>query len=216
MAQKVKLTVEEKLQIIADMYCGVEYNTNNYGIGGGLSDGKFASNRHEDAKNDVGKLTLGEATKLFKKATGLETDMIKSILEFAVPNMEWHHAGKLPKRYGGGMKKTYFLNSKQICYVASNWQQILEDFQIQTKIFIEEQGEEEIKERKKIEFAEKFGKPFERVTSVPSNSYVERVEMKGKYGWFDASSKYNLTRYYSGWQFESPEILGEFLKLIHF
>jgi threonine aldolase len=42
--------------------------------------------------------------------------------------MEYHHAGRLPKRYGGGMKKTYFLNARQIVFCARNWQKICEEF----------------------------------------------------------------------------------------
>ena len=102
---------KNKLEAICDKYCSIQHNDYNYSIGGGLDGSKFASRRHEDAKYDEGKLTLGEATQLFKKATGLETDAVREVLEYAVPNMEWHHAGQLPKSYGGGMKKTYFLNA---------------------------------------------------------------------------------------------------------
>ena len=66
---------------------------------GGLDSGKFASRRHEDAKNDFGKLTLGKAAQMFKKAVGSDdVEFIKEVLSYAVPNMEWHHAGKLPKQ----------------------------------------------------------------------------------------------------------------------
>ena len=41
----------KSLQKIIEKYSKVEYNTRNYEVGGGLSFGKFASNRHEDAKN---------------------------------------------------------------------------------------------------------------------------------------------------------------------
>ena len=85
----------------------------NYDIGGGLDGSKFASNRHEDAKHDDGKLTLGKATRMFAKATGLTIEEVKEVLNYAVPNMEYHHAGLLPKACGGGMKKTYFLNSRR-------------------------------------------------------------------------------------------------------
>ena len=101
----------KNLEKIVEKYSEKEYK-DNYSIGGGLDDSKFASNRHEDAKYDKGKLTLGEATKMFAKATGLTIGEIKEVLNYAVPNMEYHHAGLLPKSYGGGMKKTYFLNSK--------------------------------------------------------------------------------------------------------
>lgn len=91
-----------KLQKIAAKYTAIKHNEDNYSIGGGLDDQKFASRRHEDAKYDEGKLTEGKATQLFKTATGLDTDYVKKVINYAVPNMEWHHAGKLPKSYGGG------------------------------------------------------------------------------------------------------------------
>ena len=115
------MATKTTLQTICNKFCNTNHNEDNYSVGGGLTAGKFASNRHEDAKCDEGKLTLGEATQLFKKATGLSTEEVREVIEFAVPNIEWHHAGKLPKKYGGGMKKTYFLNAKEICKVASNW-----------------------------------------------------------------------------------------------
>ena len=105
----------KNLEKIVKKYSEINHNEENFEIGGGLSDGKFASNRHEDAKNDEGKLTLGKAVQMFKKATeNDDTDFVKEVLQYAVPNMEWHHAGKLPKQYGGGMKKTYFINSKEM------------------------------------------------------------------------------------------------------
>ena len=110
-----------KLETICNKYRNIQQNDDNYSIGGGLDGSKFASRRHEDAKYDEGKLTLGEATQLFKKATGLEIDTLREVIKYAVPNMEWHHAGKLPKSYGGGMKKTYFLNAAEICECAKNW-----------------------------------------------------------------------------------------------
>lgn len=111
-----------KLDLICNKYSSIQHNVDNYAIGGGLDGAKFASRRHENAKDDAGKLTLGEATQLFKKATGLEAHAVKEVLKYAVPNMEWHHAGKLPKSYGGGMKKTYFLNASEICECAKNWE----------------------------------------------------------------------------------------------
>lgn len=109
------------LETIRKKYCEINFNEANYLGGGGLAGNKFASNRHEDARNDNGKLTLGEATRLFSRATNLPTDLAREVLEFAVPNMEWHHAGKLPKTYGNGMKRTKFLNAKEICEIAKRF-----------------------------------------------------------------------------------------------
>lgn len=52
-------------------------------------------------------MTVGKATAMFKNATGLDTETIKEIIDYAVPNQEWHHAGFLPKQYGGGMDGKY-------------------------------------------------------------------------------------------------------------
>jgi len=124
----------KSLDKIAGKYSNVEYNENNYHIGGGLDGGKFASNRHEDANNDKGKLTLGKACQIFKKATDLDIDLVKEVLKYAVPNMEWHHAGKLPKQYGGGMKKTYFLNASEIVNIAQNWDDFVSKVELSKEI----------------------------------------------------------------------------------
>ena len=86
------------LDKIIEKYSSKEYK-NNYDVGGGLDYSKFVSNRHEDAKHDDGKLTLGKATQMFAKATGLIIEEVKEVLNYAVPCMEYHHAGLLP---GGG------------------------------------------------------------------------------------------------------------------
>ena len=148
----VEEDTKSKLDKIARKYSAVEYNEDNYSIGGGRDEVKFASRRHEDAKFDKGKLTLGEATALFKKATGMETDDVRNLIEYAVPDMEWHHAGKLPKSYGGGMKKTYFLNAEQITNLANNWDYYLEKFEF-SKIADKESDERKINlEQKKLAF----------------------------------------------------------------
>lgn len=126
------------LQHIIAKYSNVKHNKDNYAVGGGLDAGKFASNRHEDARSDAGKLTLGEATALFKRATKLESATVKSIIKSALPDMEWHHAGKLPKSFGGGMKKTYFLNAEEIVTIANNWESYKRKFE---EIEIAEQAE---------------------------------------------------------------------------
>lgn len=116
----VKKKVMKSLEKIIEKFSGISPR-NNHSDGGGLCEWKFASVRHESAKKDNGKVTLGEATQMFKKATGLETAEVKKILQHAVPYMEWHHAGKLPKQYGGGMKKTYFLRAEQMVKIARDW-----------------------------------------------------------------------------------------------
>jgi len=198
------------LKSISDKYCGKRYY-NNYSIGGGLSEGKFASNRHEDAKSDEGKLTLGQATQLFKKATNLDIDLIKDVLKYAVPNMEWHHAGKLPKSYGGGMKKTYFLNATEICDCAQNWVDYIDKYNLSNQTSKNEAEKKRYIEAVKLQFLQNNAKKVERVEVKPNYFYQTAQEMNGKYGWFDSTYKsYQLPEYYSGWEFASQELLDKF------
>jgi len=198
------------LKSISDKYCVKRYY-NNYSIGGGLSEGKFASNRHEDAKSDEGKLTLGQATQLFKKATNLDIDLIKEVLKYAIPNMEWHHAGKLPKSYGGGMKKTYFLNATEICDCAQNWVDYIDKYNLSKQTLKNEAEKKRYIEAVKLQFLQNNAKKIERVEVKPNYFYQTAQEMNGKYGWFDSTYKsYQLPKYYSGWEFASQELLDKF------
>ena len=205
----------KNLEKIAKKYSEINHNEENFEIGGGLSDGKFASNRHEDAKNDEGKLTLGKAVQMFKKATQIDdVDYIKEVLHYAVPNMEWHHAGKIPKQYGGGMKKTYFLNSKEIVHVAENWASIVEKLTISKT---EKRNAEEAKKNReqiKLEFLNENAEKVIRVSERPSFFYEMDKEMQGKFGWFSSCGKsYNLPEYFTGWVFKTEEKLQEFFNL---
>ena len=205
----------KNLEKIVKKYSEINHNEENFEIGGGLSDGKFASNRHEDAKNDEGKLTLGKAVQMFKKATeNDDTDFVKEVLQYAVPNMEWHHAGKLPKQYGGGMKKTYFLNSKEIVHIAENWASIVEKLTISKT---EKRNAEEVKKNReqiKLEFLNENAEKVIRVSERPSFFYETDKEMQGKFGWFSSYGKsYNLPEYFTGWVFKTEEKLKEFLNL---
>lgn len=203
-----------KLEVICNKYCSIQHNDDNYSIGGGLDGSKFASRRHEDAKYDEGKLTLGEATQLFKKATGLDTDTVREVLEYAVPDMEWHHAGKLPKSYGGGMKKTYFLNAAEICDVAKNWDAYIEKINL-SKIAAKNAAEEKKNlENRRLEFLQANAKKVERTTTRPTFFYKTAQEMNGKYGWFDSTYKsYNMTEYFTGWEFANEELYNQFLNI---
>ena len=209
-----KMATKTTLQTICNKYCNINHNDDNYSIGGGLTDGRFASNRHEDAKYDEGKLTLGEATQLFKKATGLSTDQVKEVIEFAIPYMEWHHAGHLPKQYGGGMKKTYFLNAKEICKVASNWDTYVAELEANKIAKKEAQEAKQNLEAKRTEFLQANAKKVERVGTKPAYFYRLYSECNGKYGWFDASKNiYNMAEYHTGWAFETQELYNEFLNI---
>jgi hypothetical protein len=200
-----------KLEKIFTKYSETSHNEDNYYVGGGIDNCKFASNRHEDACRDEGKLTLGKASQMFKTATGCNIDIVREVIEYAVPNMEWHHAGKLPKSYGGGMKKTYFLNSKEICNIAINWDDLMEKLNISKATAKTEAEEKKNLEKRKLEFLQVNAKKIERVTNRPNFFYITSREMNGKYGWFDSYGKdYNLTEYFSGWEFKSEEKEKEF------
>jgi len=195
------------LKTIQDRFCSVQSNEDNYSIGGGLDGSKYASKRHEDARNDNGKSTLGQSVQLFKRATGLNTHLIKEILCLAVPNMEWHHAGRLPKSYGGGMKKTYFLSAAEICSIASNWTSFVEEIKLS-------KSKVQTLESRKSDFLITNAKKVDRVIQCPNYFYITSREMNGKYGWFDSTYKsYNMPEYFSGWVFESEEKYNAFLSI---
>lgn len=208
------MATKTTLKMICDKYCSVQHNNDNYAIGGGLDSGKFASRRHEDAKYDGGKMTLGEATQLFKKATGLDTDSVRAVIEYAVPNMEWHHAGKLPKSYGGGMKKTYFLNATEICEVATNWGSYVEKLSLSKEAARVAAENKRTLEDRKLAYLQANAKKVERVSKTSIFFHQTAREMNGKHGWFDSTYKsYNLPEYFSGWEFENEEKYMGFLKI---
>ena len=204
----------KNLEKITEKYSKVQYNTDNYSIGGGKVEYKQASNRHEDALADKGKLTFGKAAQIFKKATGLPVDEVKEVFEYAVPNPEWHHAGYLPKKFGGGMKKTYFLNSAEIVDIAKNFNSYLEKIAISKNEKRKAAEAEKNREQLKHEFLVANATKVTRVTEQPEFFYETDREMNGKYGWFSSYGKsYNMTEYYTGWSFESVEKYNEFNKL---
>lgn len=213
---KKEKTTQEKLNAISSKFCTVNYNENNYSIGGGLVSNKFASNRHEDARNDDGKRTQGELAQIFKKATGEEVSTINEMIDFHFGyRLEWHHAGKLPKRYGGGMKKTYFLNAEQICELATDFYTILGKYK--TSVENEKIETERKNNLAKIraEFLFNNAKKVDRELKADISNYDLFVETNrecsGKYGWFCASKNvYNLKEYYTGYQFESIEKYNEY------
>ena len=205
----------KNLKAIIEKYSQISHNADNYEIGGGLDSNKFASRRHEDAKNDEGKLTLGKAVQMFKKATeNDDTDFVKEVLKYAVPNMEWHHAGKLPKQYGGGMKKTYFLNSYEIVKIAENWDDYTQKLELSKADKRKAAELQKSREEVQQEFLKLNAEKVTRVSKVPEFFYETGREMQGKYGWFSAYGKsYNLPEYYTGWKFADDKTLQEFLSI---
>ena len=205
--------IRTNLEKIVEKYSVKEYKQ-NYKIGGGLDDLKFASNRHEDAKYDEGKLTLGEATQMFAKATKLTIEEVKEVLNYAVPDMEYHHAGLLPKTHGGGMKKTYFLNSKQICDIARKFDVYRDELKL-SKIYDKNEDEKERNLKiRRFNFLKEYAKKLERIKTPPQYFYQTKQEMMGRYGWFDSSNKaYKLPEFYSGWSFDKEEDYNKFLNI---
>lgn len=116
----MKIKTIERLKKLKETFETAQSSGNNYAIGGGLTDYKFASRRHEHAKHDDSKITLGNFCAKIKSITGMETASIKELIEELGLRLEWHHAGRLPKQYGGGMKKTYFLNAEQVIFVCDH------------------------------------------------------------------------------------------------
>lgn len=167
------------LQKMAEKYAAINYDGDNYYIGGGLADsGKFESNRHFAAKRDPGKLTVGQFVQKVKRLTKLDTDLINYLI-YSNFNLEWHHAGKLPKRYGGGMKKTYFINSDQIIDFCNNIDEYLKK-----------------REEKNIEIEQK------KNTIIYGYYWVWDYDYGGRYGkkrWF------KVLKFYSGSELDKPK-----------
>lgn len=204
----------KSLEKIIEKYSKVEYNDSNYYIGGGLSDDKFASRRHEDAKQDSGKLTFGKAAQMFRKATDCEIAVVYDVFNYQVPSPEWHHAGKLPKSYGGGMKKTYFLNAIEIVEIAKNFHEIMSKLELRNAEKRQVEDQKKTREQIQKEFLNANATYISRIISKPSFFHETEKEYNGKYGWFSAYGKsYNMTAYYSGYQFANEELLKEFNKI---
>lgn len=183
--------------------------------GGGLAvniTGKYESNRHAIARME--KLTFGEVVKeLSKKKNGAfkisASDLLNAYRQ-SNGEPEWHHAGFLPKSYGGGMKKTYFLDSLPTISEIKKWLKVASKKRVKKTI---KNYLEKIRDEKRFEFLKQNAKRFERVSSAPNFSVKLYWEMNGKFGWFESDSKYKLEEYVSGWVFESEEKLNEYHNL---
>ena len=205
----------KNLQKIIEKYSQKKHNNDNYEIGGGLAGDVFASKRHQDAKYDDGKLTFGNAVQMFKKATISDLDHVKDVLNYAVPNMEWHHAGLLPKAYGGGgMKKTYFLNAKEIVMIAENWQDLEQKLEIAKSEKRKKEADKKSIEAKKQDWLKKNCEYVERASEQPLFFLETNREMNGKFGWFISYGKdYKLPEYYTGWVFASDAKRNEYYNI---
>lgn len=179
----------------------------------GLSS-KYVSERHAIASQY--KMTAGEANKMFKKAK-IQTSAKEIVEMFELHfgfHPEWHHSGFYKSSYGSTMGRTYFFSDEQVSVLIENWQSILtkkEQIEIQAKI-----QQEKAKSRKELqdEFLNANAVKINRVTSRPIFFYETNREMNGKYGWFSSYGKsYNMTEYYTGYQFDSEDKMNEFYKI---
>lgn len=123
-----KAKVKKNLERIIDNYEHEEVE-DLYSTGGGLSNNSFMSNRNEAAKASFSRKTKGETRAMFKKAVlARSTEAVANFIDDVIfwRDLEWHHAGKLPKQYGGGMRKVYYYNSKQIVTIALHFMERLD------------------------------------------------------------------------------------------
>ena len=193
-----------------------ELRNNKNSNGGGLATnltGRFESNRHAIARQE--KFTFGEVVAELKKIKNggfrISANELLEIYTALFGTPEWHHAGKLPKQYGGGMKKTYFLNDIPTIEKMKSWLAQYEEIKKSRK---EEAESEEQKRKKRIAFIKKFATKFNRLEETPKFSVITEQEMNGKHGWFEAKPyRYSLPIYYSGWEFKSKKSFEKYNKL---
>ena len=173
-------TLEEKKQMQIEKFKSLEKsNYDNYHVGGGLGNG-YVSQRHDNAKSDESKITLGEASKILKK---FYENYDKEVL-LSEMRLEWHHAGF----YKNAMQKTYFVNASQMVYLLENYNVVAEK---KAQIILERKNEILQKEEilKKYEYV--------KLSSCPQFG-IGNTYMNGKYGEFEADYKYNLPTYWRG------------------
>lgn len=189
-------------------------NNKNFN-GGGLAvniTGRYESNRHAIAK--IEKVTFGEAVKFLKTKKGgnfqISANLLLDAYRAAIGEPEWHHAGFLPKSYGGGMKKTYFLDETPTAATVIKW---LKKYSSKSVKRLKSRFEANILEQKKSTFLKEHAKQFTRLSSVPNFAVNIVWEMNGKFGWFESQSRYTLPEYASGWEFESEEKKNEYLEI---
>lgn len=189
-----------------------EIESNKNCNGGGLAlniTGKYESNRHAIAK--IEKKTFGDVCKFLKSKKGGNFDIsAKQLLNIYCDvngEPEWHHAGFLPKSYGGGMKKTYFLDD--YLNVETVIKLLKKHSRNITKSVVKNYNSTICFEQLK-EFELIHGKEFSRIQTKPEFAFVKKTEMSGKFGWFESQSKYSLPEYFSGVSFNTLEILNKY------
>ena len=178
---------------------------------------RFVKLGHEVVKDDEGKVTLGDAIKMFKRATGMSTKAISEVLKFATPDVKWHLTGNMQKKYGSGVGITNFINPNQIAYIANNWDEIVKDLAL-VKVKMRDAVKNRAEYKKKIDaFVKRNATYVERTKNASlDNFHVVKQEMKGVFGWFDSRGKnFKLAEYYSGWVFDSRDAYIEFVGMLN-
>lgn len=184
--------------------------------GGGLAvniTGRYESNRHAIAK--IEKVTFGDCVKFLKTKKGgsfaITANDLLDAYRLVKGEPEWHHAGFLPKSYGGGMKKTYFLDTIPTKEEVITWFVKASRLRVQRLFF---QHRKNIMLEKQDEFLKLNATEFTRLLSTPNNYCVRTFwEMKGKYGWFESDPKYKLDEFVSGFSFDTKEKYDEYYYL---
>lgn len=194
-----------------------ELENNKNSNGGGLASnitGKFESNRHAIAK--MTKYTFGQVAKELRTKRGGGFDLtgarLLEIYRTVFGDPEWHHAGKMPRGYGGAMAKTYFLEYIPTKEEVNDW--ISEYYMIISRENEKRFKQMEIEKERKA-FVEKMGSTFTRELEIPKYSHVTKVEMNGKFGWFEPQPhhSYKLDEYYTGVSFKSQKSLDKYLNI---
>jgi len=112
------------------------------------------------------------------------------------------------------MKKTYFLNVTEICTIANDWSNLVDQLEIKITEKRQKEQNEKNKQQRQQEFLQANAVRIVRSLTVPAFFYETDREMNGKYGWFTCYGKsYNMREYVTGWKFETKEQYNEFFKL---
>ena len=107
------------------------------------------------------------------------------------------------------------INSPEIVKVASGWFDFVYKLEISKHDeILREQNKKDLEQRK-LDFLKNNATYILRKQSRPQFFYEIDREMNGKYGWFSSYGKsYNMTEYYSGWEFQTAELLKEFNNIL--
>lgn len=126
-------------------------------------------------------------------------------------SVEYHH-------YGKNADIEYFLNKDNInkIFIDSKYKKsfvdIINEYYTEKEIDVVKMYYQSFIKKQKTEFLKNKGTYIHRTLNKTDNMIVTEYEMHGKYGWFEADTKYNLPIYYSGYVL-NDEDLNEYKKL---